>query len=98
MRAACAVGLLLVPPFSVGFFVLYLAAGASDMVDGPLARYLHSESRFGATFDGIADLVFPLLYLPVGVEVTAMSIGIALSVFDRRSAMIRLFTLPLLEM
>lgn len=55
-RAVAAVGLLLTTVFSVSFWVLYLWCGISDMIDGPLARRLGSESKVGATVDSIADI------------------------------------------
>lgn len=63
LRILCALGLLAMPPFSAGFFALYLVGGASDMLDGPIARHLHAESRFGATLDGVADFAFVLAVL-----------------------------------
>ena len=65
--------LLLFPIFSVGFYIIYLFCGFSDMIDGTIARKTNSDSRFGSVLDTIADIVFiavsfvkllPSIYLP----------------------------------
>jgi len=65
--------LLFFPTFSVGFYILYLLCGFSDMIDGTVARKTNSTSKFGSQLDTIADLVFvavaifkllPVIYLP----------------------------------
>ena len=45
---------------TVPFWVLYLVAGTTDMLDGFLARQWGVESRFGARLDSVADFVFVL--------------------------------------
>ena len=50
--------LLFCPAFSPTFFLLYIAAGASDMIDGPVARKTGTASEFGSRLDTIADIVF----------------------------------------
>ena len=42
------------------FWVLYVIAGTTDMLDGFLARRLGVESKFGARLDSLADFVFVL--------------------------------------
>lgn len=55
--------LLLVFPVSSPFFaVLYLLCGISDVLDGFLARKLHTESKKGAMLDTTADLIFAVIY------------------------------------
>ena len=65
--------LLFFSPFSVGFYVIYLLCGFSDMVDGTIARKTKSASTFGSQLDTIADLIFtvvslfkvlPAIYIP----------------------------------
>ena len=58
LRILISVALLFCPVFSLIFYVLYLIAGLSDMVDGFIARKTNSVSEFGSRFDGVADLVF----------------------------------------
>ena len=64
--------------FSPIFYVLYLIAGLSDMVDGIIARKTNSVSEFGSRFDSIADFVFvavclikilPVINIPVWLYV-----------------------------
>lgn len=40
------------------FYVIYLAAGASDIIDGLVARKTNTESEFGSKLDTFADFVF----------------------------------------
>ena len=54
-RIICSIGLLIVPVFSPAFYVLYLIAGFSDMVDGTVARKTGSVSDFGSKLDTMAD-------------------------------------------
>ena len=44
--------------FSPGFYICYLLAGITDMVDGSVARRLGTESEFGEKLDTIADIIF----------------------------------------
>ena len=57
-RIPLALGLLAVPPLSPAFFLLYVLSGVTDMLDGPVARRTHTESRTGAKLDSLADAVF----------------------------------------
>ena len=57
-RIPLALGLLAVPPLSPAFFLLYVLSGVTDMLDGPVARRAHTESRIGAKLDSLADAVF----------------------------------------
>ena len=66
--------LLFCPIFSPAFFMLYIAAGASDMIDGAVARKTGTVSEFGSRLDTFADIVFvavclikvlPVLDVPV---------------------------------
>jgi len=72
-RIALCLPLLLVDAMTVPFWILYLLAGLTDMLDGFLARRWGVESKFGARLDSLADFVFvltvgykffPLLKLP----------------------------------
>ncbi len=55
---------LLVPSaLSPTFLVLYAIAGATDMLDGLVARKTNTASDLGARLDSIADLVFALACL-----------------------------------
>ena len=61
-------------PLSLPFYVLYTAAGLSDILDGWIARKTNTATKFGAKLDTFADIVFaavvlimllPILKLPL---------------------------------
>ena len=72
-RIAAGIVLLFCPVFSPAFYVFYIVAGVSDMLDGFVARKTNTASRFGARLDTMADFVlvvvcqiklFPVLRIP----------------------------------
>ena len=74
IRIVLSVALLFCPALSPIFYVLYLAAGLSDMIDGAVARETGTVSEFGSRLDTIADIVFtsvclmkllPVLHVPI---------------------------------
>ena len=73
LRIAVSIALLFCPAFSPPFFVFYIAAGLSDMLDGFVARKTDTVSKFGARLDTMADFVLvvaclikllPILIIP----------------------------------
>ena len=75
-RIALCLPLLMVDAMTLPFWVLYVIAGTTDMLDGFLARRWGVESKFGARLDSLADLVFvlavgyklfPYLKLPIAL-------------------------------
>ena len=50
--------LLFLPVFSLGFYIVYLLCGFTDMIDGTVARMTNSATRFGEKLDTAADIVF----------------------------------------
>ena len=76
-RIVFSIALLFITPFSPMFYVLYGAAGLTDMIDGAVARKARKTnivSAFGARLDSVADFVFvavclikllPILDIPV---------------------------------
>lgn len=54
--------LLALSPRSCLFAILYLLCGVSDVLDGFIARKLHTESEHGAVLDSAADLIFAAVY------------------------------------
>ena len=50
--------MLFFPALSTEFYIFYLFAGFTDMIDGTIARILGAESQFGEKFDTFADSVF----------------------------------------
>ena len=63
IRIVLSVALLFCPALSPMFYVLYIAAGFSDMIDGAVARKTDTVSEFGSRLDTIADIVFVVVCL-----------------------------------
>ena len=59
-RIVLCLPLLMVDAMTVPFWVLYVIAGLTDILDGFLARRWGVESKFGARLDSLADFVFVL--------------------------------------
>ena len=57
-RIALCLPLLLVDAMTLPFWVLYLIAGLTDILDGFLARRWGVESKFGARLDSLADFCY----------------------------------------
>jgi CDP-diacylglycerol--glycerol-3-phosphate 3-phosphatidyltransferase len=55
--------LLSCPALSPAFLALYLAAGATDAIDGAVARRTGTVSEFGSRLDTVADIAFVLACL-----------------------------------
>lgn len=53
--------MIFLPVFSPSFYIYYIAAGFSDMIDRTIARKTGTESIFGAKLDSIADLIFVIV-------------------------------------
>ena len=62
-RMAASIVLLFCPVFSPAFYVFYIAAGLSDILDGFVARKTNTVSKLGARLDTIADFMFVVVCL-----------------------------------
>jgi CDP-diacylglycerol--glycerol-3-phosphate 3-phosphatidyltransferase len=62
-RIAASVLLFFCPVFFPAFYVFYIAAGLSDMLDGFVARKTDTASKLGARLDTIADFVLVVVCL-----------------------------------
>ena len=62
-RILISIVLLFFPTFSPAFYILYITAGITDMIDGSVARKTGKVSEFGAKLDSIADIVFVVVCL-----------------------------------
>ena len=60
-RIVLGLPLLLVEVMTMPFWVLYVIAGMTDMLDGFLARRWGVESKFGARLDSLAELIVCLI-------------------------------------
>ena len=63
VRLIGAAVLVFLTPLSLPFHIVYTVCGLSDALDGPVARRLKIESRFGARLDSAADLLFYLVMM-----------------------------------
>ena len=77
-RIVFSIAILFLEPLSAAFYVLYTAAGLTDMIDGTVARKTNTVSEFGAKLDTIADFVFvavclikllPILDIPIWLTI-----------------------------
>ena len=57
IRIILSIVLIFCPALSPAFYALYITAGITDMIDGPVARKTGTVSEFGSKLDTIADLV-----------------------------------------
>ena len=73
-RGLISIVLLFCPVFSPVFYMLYLIAGLSDMIDGTIARRTNTVSGFGERFDTVADFVFVVVCLIKLLPMISMSI------------------------
>ena len=62
-RIAASIVLFFCPAFSPVFYLFYIAAGLSDMLDGFVARKTDTVSKLGARLDTIADFMFVVVCL-----------------------------------
>ena len=77
-RMILSLSLFLCPVFSVPFWIIYVTAGATDVLDGYIARKMDITSTLGSRLDTVADFVFfvacliifiPVLDIPVWLYV-----------------------------
>ena len=57
-RTVCSIIMMFFPAFSPTFYVLYILAGVTDMIDGTVVRKTGTDSQFGVKLDSVADFVF----------------------------------------
>ena len=63
IRIVCALALLFCPALSVPFYMLYIIAGFTDMIDGTVARKTGTISEFGSKLDTVADFILVIVCL-----------------------------------
>ena len=91
MRILFSVALLFCPALSTSFCVLYLVAGLTDMVDGPVARKTDTCSEFGARFDTAADFIFVVVCLIKLLP--TLSVPVWLSIWTAVIALIKIINI-----
>lgn len=60
-RILCSIFLFFIPVFSPAFYILYLLAGFTDMIDGTIARKTNTANEFGSRLDTLADIAFVMV-------------------------------------
>ncbi len=84
LRIVLSMMLPFLKPLQTAFLLLYAVCGATDVLDGYIARKTHSQSNLGAKLDSIADLVlmaaltvslYPVIRLPAGAVVWILAIA-----------------------
>lgn len=63
LRIIGAISLIFVEPLSVPFLVIFGLCGATDAVDGFIARKFHVESRIGSVLDTISDFTLYIVMI-----------------------------------
>ena len=77
-------------------FLLFLAAGISDAIDGFLAKRFHMTSELGAYLDPLADKALIVsIYISLGIA-TALPIFLVILVVSRDIMIVSAFLLSLL--
>ncbi len=85
IRIICSIALLFCPAFSPAFYAFYITAGASDMVDGMVARKTGTVSEAGSKLDTAADFVLvvsclikliPVIHVPVWLFIWIIVIAV----------------------
>ena len=78
IRILCSIALLFCAVFPPAFYVLYISAGFTDIVDGWIARRTNTASELGSKLDTIADFIFlvicgikllPIIEIPTWIYV-----------------------------
>jgi len=67
---------------------VFLAAAATDFIDGFLARWLNQKSRLGALLDPIADKLLMLVALLIGVSLGEIPMWLAAVIIGRDSLLL----------
>ncbi|OCS91056.1 CDP-alcohol phosphatidyltransferase family protein [Caryophanon latum] len=62
-RIVLSITLLCITPLSMLFLLVYILCGITDMLDGYIARKMHTESTFGSKLDSIADFIMMLVLM-----------------------------------
>ena len=72
-RFALVAALIFLPPLSLPSVIIFIIAGLTDMIDGPLARNIkNAKSNLGAELDSMADMF--MVIVSVFIIVPAMGL------------------------
>ena len=96
LRILGAVSLMFCDTAGAAFWIIYGLCGVSDMVDGFLARRLHTESRIGTVLDSLADIclvvccairLLPVLQIPTWLWLWA-GVIVIIKIINQISALV----------
>ena len=73
LRIMGAVALLFFKPLSLPFLIIYASCGVTDVLDGIIARSLHTQSRVGSILDSLADIIF---YVILAIKIVPVMEGL----------------------
>ena len=73
VRIALCLALLPCTTFSTEFYLLYISAGITDMLDGPIARKTNTVSDLGTKLDSAADFLMVIVCLVKLLPVLCLS-------------------------
>ena len=74
IRIICSILLLIFPVFSPVFYILYIIAGLSDILDGIVARKTKTTSEFGSKLDTVADFLLVIVCLIKIIPIMEISV------------------------
>jgi len=78
IRIVCSIVLIFCPIPSSLFYLFYIAAGVSDMIDGWIARRTKTASEFGAKLDTLSDIIFVIVCLFKIIPILNMTVWLYL--------------------
>lgn len=76
IRLVLSFSFLMIRPFSINFYLIFIVCVVTDILDGYIARRTNSMTAFGERLDSLADLLlvmiliyklFPLIEIPIGL-------------------------------
>ncbi|HKM04215.1 MAG TPA: CDP-alcohol phosphatidyltransferase family protein [Lachnospiraceae bacterium] len=74
IRIVISLFLIGIEPYTIGFLILYIICGLTDICDGFLARKWNVSSKYGALLDSIADLFFDMVVLYIFIQILEFTI------------------------
>lgn len=91
LRILSSIVLLFLKPLSMLFFLVFIFCGATDILDGYVARKTGNTSKAGAVLDSVADMVFVAVALFIFMPIIPFTTWIVYWIIGIAS--IRIFSL-----
>ena len=91
LRILSSIVLLFLKPLSMVFFLVFIFCGATDILDGYVARKTGNTSKAGAVLDSVADMVFVAVALFIFMPIIPFTTWIVYWIIG--IAFIRIFSL-----